>query len=117
MNESTIFVQGACSDLASGDTVEVKGFRRTDGSVLASMVKFKSDGDDDGAGKSVELSGVISELSGSCPARSFHIADREVRTTGATDFLTPCATLANGHNVKVTGKATGNGKVNASQVR
>ena len=28
VNESTIFVQGSCSDLASGATVEVKGFRR-----------------------------------------------------------------------------------------
>jgi Domain of unknown function (DUF5666)/CarboxypepD_reg-like domain len=117
VNASTIFVQGACSDLAGGETVEVKGFRRTDGSVLATMVKFKSNGGDDGAGKSVELSGVISELSGSCPARSFHIGDREVRTTGATNFLTPCATLANGQNVNVKGKATGNGKVNASQVQ
>jgi hypothetical protein len=122
VNESTIFVQGACSDLASGDTVEVKGFRRTDGSVLASMVKFKSaddgdGGDGDGGGVPVEFSGAISGLSGSCPARTFNIGDREVRTTGATDFLTPCATLANGHNVKVTGKATGNGKVNASQVQ
>ena len=42
VNASTIFVQGACSDLTSGATVEVKGFRRTDGSVLATMVKFKS---------------------------------------------------------------------------
>ncbi len=65
---------------------DVKGFRRTDDSVLATMVKFKSNGDDDGAGESVELSGAISELSGSCPARSFHIGDREVRTTGATNF-------------------------------
>ena len=117
VNESTIFVQGACDDLASGDTVEVKGFRRTDGSVLATMVKFKSDDDGDGGGKSVELSGDISELSGSCPARTFNIGDREVRTTGATNFLTPCATLANGQNVNVKGKATGNGKVNASEVQ
>jgi len=119
VNESTIFVQGTCSDLSSGDTVEVKGFRRTDGSVLATMVKFKSESDDDGDGGSVpvELSGAITGLSGSCPARTFNIGDREVRTTGATDFLTPCATLANGQNVKVKGKATGNGMVNASQVQ
>jgi len=32
-------------------------------------------------------------------------------------FLTPCATLANGQGVNVKGKATGNGKVNASQVQ
>jgi len=116
VNASTIFVQGSCSELSSGMTVEVKGFARTDGSVLATMVKFKSGGDD-GADKLVEVSGVISELSGKCPARTFHLGSREIRTTGATVFLTPCATLANGQGVNVKGKATGNGKVNASQVQ
>ena len=117
VNGSTLFVQGACSDLANGQTVEVKGFRRTDGSVLATMVKFTSNDDGDGEGEPVELSGVISLLSGPCPARSFYIGDREVRTTGATAFLTPCATLSNGQAVNVKGKATGNGKVIASQVQ
>jgi len=117
VNDSTIFVQGACSDLSGSDTVEAKGFRRTDGSVLATMVKFKPDDDGDGGGVPVEFSGAITGLSGSCPARTFKIGDREVRTTGSTDFLTPCATLANGQNVNVKGKATGNGKVNASQVQ
>ncbi len=119
VNESTIFVQGACSELTSGAAADVKGFRRPDGSVLATMVKFNSEsnGDDDGTGEPVELLGAISGLSGSCPARSFHIGDCEVRTTGATNFLTPCATLANGQNVKVNGKATGNEKVMASQVQ
>ena len=118
MNESTIFVQGACSDLTSGATVEVKGFRRTDDSVLATMVKFKSNGDDDGRGTSP------SNSRGSSPGCPVHV--RRVRSisatarsgqTGATNFLTPCATLANGQNVKVKGKATGNGKVKASEVQ
>ena len=119
MNASTNFVQGSCAELSSGVTIEVKGFARTDGSVLATMVKFKSGGDDgdDGGDKLVELSGVISELSGKCPARTFHLGSREIRTTGATVFLTPCATLANGQGVNVKGKATGNGTVNASQVQ
>ena len=115
VNASTKFVQGSCAELSSGETIEVKGFARTDGSVLATMVKFKSGGGDPDT--LVEVSGAISDLSGKCPARTFHLGSREIRTTGATVFLTPCATLANGQGVNVKGKATGNGKVNASQVQ
>jgi Domain of unknown function (DUF5666) len=115
VNGSTIFVQGTCGDLESGVTVEAKGLRRTDGSVLATMVKFKSGGD--GGGKAVEFTGVISALSGTCPARTFQAAGREVKTNGSTTFLTPCAALANGQTVEVKGKETGSGKVNATQVK
>jgi hypothetical protein len=65
----------------------------------------------------VEFSGTISELSGPCPARRFMAAGREVQTTGATNFLTPCATLANGQTVAIKGKQTGSGKVMASEVK
>jgi hypothetical protein len=116
VNGSTIFVKGTCSDLQSGVTVEAKGMRRTDGSVLATMLKFKSAGVD-GPDKSVELSGAVSGLSGSCPARKFQLAGREVKTNGATTFLTPCDTLINGQTVEVKGKEAGDGKVTASQVK
>ena len=111
VNGSTIFVQGTCSDLTSEAAVEVKGFLRTDGSLLATMLKFSSKGN-----KTVEVSGVISQLSGNCPARKFHIGEREIKTTGATTFATPCATLADGQSVTVKGKAAGN-KVTASHVQ
>jgi hypothetical protein len=116
VNGSTIFVQGTCGDLEGGVTVEVKGIRRTDGSVLGTMVKFKSGGNGNPE-KTVELSGVVSGLSGSCPARRFQLAGREIKTTGATTFLTPCGSLTNGQTVEVKGKETGDGKVNASQVK
>jgi hypothetical protein len=112
VNASTIFVQGTCDDLQSDVTAEAKGLRRTDGSVLVTMLKFKSKG----SNKTVEFSGVISGLSGSCPALKFQAAGHEVKTNGATTFLTPCATLANGQTVEVKGKETGNG-ITASQVK
>jgi hypothetical protein len=122
VNASTIFVQGSCGELAGGVSLEVKGLRRTDGSALATMVKFKTLGDDDdeddGEGNvPVEFSGAISGLGGPCPARTFHVGEREVHTTGATTFLTPCATLVNGQHVEIKGKQAGNGKVIASQVK
>ncbi len=118
VNRSTIFVQGSCADLKAQAALEVKGLVRPDGSVLATQVKFnKKDDDDDDDGKPVEFSGTISSLSGPCPARKFSAAGREVQTTGATSFLTPCATLANGQTVAIKGKQTGNGKVIASEVR
>ena len=123
VNSSTIFVQGSCSALAGGLSLEVKGLRRADGSVLATMVRFtRGGGDDDdddeeGGGGLVDVTGAITSLGGTCPARTFQAGDRQVRTTGATTFQTPCATLANGQTVQVKGRATGNGTVMASEVK
>jgi len=117
VNRSTKFVQGSCADLRAQAALEVKGLVRPDGSVLATQVKFNKKDDDDEDGKSVEFSGTISSLSGPCPARRFSAAGREVQTTGATSFLTPCATLANGQAVAIKGKQTGSGKVTASEVK
>ena len=119
VNRSTHFVQGSCEQIADGLKLEVKGLRRPDGSILATQVKFnkKDDDDEDEEGVPVEFSGTISGLSGPCPARRFMAGGREVQTTGATTFLTPCATLANGQTVTVKGKQTGNGKVIAREVK
>jgi hypothetical protein len=119
VNRSTIFVQGSCDAIQSALTLEVKGLRRPDGTVLATQVKFNKKDDDEEEEESVpvEFSGTISELSGPCPARRFMAAGREVQTTGATNFLTPCATLANGQTVAIKGKQTGSGKVMASEVK
>ena len=124
VNSSTMFVRGSCSALAGGLSLEVKGLRRADGSVLATMVRFtRGSGDDDdddeegGGGGPVDVTGAITSLDGTCPARTFQAGDRQVRTTGATTFLTPCATLANGQTVQVKGRATGNGTVMASEVK
>lgn len=115
VNSSTQFVKGSCADVKNGVEVEVKGLRRTDGSILATMVKF--DEKQDGPNKSIELSGALSNLSGKCPARTFDLGGYEVKTNGSTTFVTPCATLTNGQSVQVKGKTTGNGKANASEVK
>lgn len=115
VNASTIYVKGACADLQGGAAVDIKGLRRADGSILATMVKFT--GDDDGGPETIELTGTISGLTGPCPARTFFVDGREVHTTGATTFVTPCASLADAQSVEVEGKVTGNGKVIASRVQ
>ena len=121
VNRSTIFVQGSCAQIQGGLTLEVKGLRRPDGSILATQVKFNKQDDEDEEEEEeavpVEFSGSISGLSGPCPARRFMAGGREVQTTGATNFLTPCATLVNGQTVAIKGKQTGNGKVIATEVK
>jgi hypothetical protein len=120
VNRSTLFVQGSCALIKSGVTLEVKGLRRPDGSVLATQVKFNKNGDgddDEDEGVPVQFSGVISGLSGPCPARKFIAGGRDVQTTGSTTFLTPCATLANGMTVAIKGKQTGSDKVIADEVK
>lgn len=121
VNASTIYVQGSCAALVDGQTVEIKGLRREDGTVLATMVKFKKssgdDDDDDGSGtQTIEVTGVISGLRGPCPAVKFQLDGRLIHTTGATAFSIPCGSLADGQTVTVVGKLTGSGMVIASRV-
>jgi hypothetical protein len=55
------------------------------------------------AAASIEVSGRISGLSGSCPALSFTVSGRLVRTNAATDFDQRCDRIENGDNLAVTG--------------
>jgi len=116
VNASTIYVRGSCDDLVDGATVEIKGLRREDGSILATMVRFKTATGDEEEAQAIEVSGALSGLSGRCPALTFTVGGRQVRTTGATQFATSCGHLTNGQTVTVSGRVTGNGMVLASQV-
>ncbi len=55
------------------------------------------------AGRTIEIEGKISGLSGSCPVVSFIVDRRLVRATSDTEFETKCADLKNGMKVKVKG--------------
>lgn len=70
------------------------------------------------AGRTIEFSGRISGLSGTCPTISFSVGDRLVRTTAATDFKGKdgCRNLENGTKVKVKGVVQLDGSIAATRV-
>jgi uncharacterized protein DUF5666/carboxypeptidase-like protein len=130
VNDSTIFVHGGCADVTNGTTVEVKGLRRPDGSILATNLKIDDDShdggnngngdendDDNGDGQEVEFTGTVSGLGGHCPALTFSAAGKSVTTNGSTSFLTACSSIHDGVKLEVKGKATGNGPVTATSVK
>jgi hypothetical protein len=95
------------ADLISGACVEVTGFRRTDGAVLATRVELEP-----GCTGSVELKGFIESVSGN----DIVVAGADVNVASAT--IEPAGTpLAAGQYVEVEGSfAPGPVQVNATRV-
>lgn len=114
-NSSTEFKGGACSALANGDTVEAEGAVQADGSVLAKKVELEED--DEEGGREWEARGAISGLTGTCPAITFTLAGKAVRTNSSTRFNgVTCASIETGTALKVEGVLQADGSVVAKEV-
>lgn len=106
-NISTVFKDAACATLANGATVEVKGLRQADGSIVAAEVKLRPE----------EISGEVSDLSGTCPSVTFKLDTTVVTTDATTEFEEgECAAVANGTTVEVTGFKQADGSILAKEV-
>jgi hypothetical protein len=115
-NSATSFKDGSCADAtANGATVDVKGTRQSDGSILATRVELQKKAP---ATTTVTLSGVISGSTGTCPAVTFTVQSTKVTTNSSTTFpSTTCADATkNGADVKVTGTKQSDGSVLATSV-
>jgi hypothetical protein len=111
---STTFKAGACADLAVGVKTRARGAKQADGSMVAYWIW-----PDVVRRETAEITGVVSGLSGTCPALSFTVTpksltsmetvtttSRSVTTGAATEFRdTTCAALKNGDAVYVKGTA------------
>jgi hypothetical protein len=65
----------------------------------------------------IELSGRISDVSGTCPAIQFDLRERTVYTTDDTEFKkTACQKIDRGTELKVEGMEMSNGSVRADRV-
>ena len=108
----TTFKGGNCVALKNGDRVEVEGSRQADGTVLAKDVKaVKTEP------PVSEITGMVSLLSGTCPAMSFTVGTRRVTTAAATRFKGgACAALKNGKRVEVKGTPQSDGTLLATVV-
>lgn len=63
-----------------------------------------------------EVEGLVTALSGTCPALSFTIGTRMVRTGSSTVFDDRCSDVRNGVRVEVKGTRMGDGTFTASRV-
>ena len=110
---ATQFLRGTCAQIASGVSLEVEG-TANGSTVTARKVQFEDAG---GAENEVEVEGALSGLSGTCPAITFTVRGKTVRTTAGTEFRDgACSTLANGTAVNAKGAAQPDGSLQATRV-
>jgi len=76
------------------------------------------DEDDDDANRDEanEVEGAVSALSGTCPAVTFTLGTRVVKTGSATVFDDPCTGIRNGVRVEVKGTRASDGTFTAARV-
>lgn len=75
------------------------------------------DHDDDGEEEDDnEIKGLVSGLSGTCPALTFTVNSVKVTTNSATTFEDPCAQIANGRRVEVEGTRQPDGSIVATEI-
>lgn len=106
---STVFENVTCATLANDMTVEVKGTRQTDGSVLVTKVERERD----------EVQGSVSGLTGSCATGlTFMVGTTKVTTSNSTTFSGgTCAAIMNLTKVKVEGTKGTDGTIAALKVK
>jgi len=106
----TRFEDGDCASVVNGALVEVEGTLQADGSILARKISVEDDDE-------VEVKGVVSGLTGACPAITFTIGTRTIATTAQTRFEDgSCAAVTNGTKVEVSGTIQPNGTLVARRV-
>lgn len=99
--------------LANGDKVHVKGTLQ-EGFVFAQRINLQDEDDD---ADEFEARGVVSGLSGTCPAITFTLNGTTVRASSSTEFEHgTCASIANGDTVKVEGTRQADGSVIAKEI-
>jgi hypothetical protein len=99
------------SDLHAGDRVLAAGSGSVTSVTAREVVVQQSQG-----AEAAQISGVVADLAGGCPTRTFHLGSTLVRTSDATTFADgSCDDLASGRRVEVRGVARA-GEFTASAV-
>jgi len=108
---STQFKGEACSALANGASVEVKGTAQ--GTTLTA-----TEVDADTENQEADVKGTLGAIAGTCPVLTFTVGSTTVVTTAATEFKgTACSSLASGTSVEVKGTRDTAGIVTATRVQ
>ncbi len=98
--------------IVSSDEVVTVTIRVNGNTAVVESVTRRMRDDDD------EITGVVMQLNGSCPNRTFRLGQRTVRTNGGTVFRrVTCELLVNGQLVEVEGRPDASGMVLATEVQ
>jgi cyanate lyase len=104
----TEFKDGGCSALQNGAKAEVEGLKQPDGSVTALVVSVEA----------MELEGIVSGISGTCPTSTFTLSGRTVKTTAATEYAKgSCSDIKNGTRLDLKGLKQPDGSVTAVWIK
>jgi len=112
---TTRFDDITCAALQAQMRVEVRGVRRPDGLLLATRVRPL---ENRGPNEEVRVTGRISGLSGTCPNRSFTVANDVVMAHAGTRFDdVTCGGLVAGTQVEARGFRQSNGSILADRIK
>jgi hypothetical protein len=117
LDASTQYVGGACTDLAAGMKVRVKGTMRGPSTVAASVITIQNAGPQ--PTPEAEGEGVVTALvdGASCPALQFTISEYTITLTASTQFVGgSCTDIAAGKKLRVRGAMTGEKAATASLI-
>jgi hypothetical protein len=104
-NSATVF-DDPCIGIRIGVRIEALGRTAANGMFTATRVEIEED----------KVEGVVSGLTGTCPALMFTIGTRVVITSNATRFDVPCSSLRNGLRIEARGTTAANGSLTATRV-
>jgi Domain of unknown function (DUF5666) len=102
--------------LQVGQTLEVEGTRRTDGSIDAQKITIEDD-ENENEENEVRAEGTMSGKTGSCPAITFTVGSLVFTTNASTRFDNACTSFVNGDRVEARGNRSSNGTVIATRLR
>jgi hypothetical protein len=108
---STRFKDVSCGSIRNGQSLEVHGTRRADGTILARDLEPSIEPE------RIEVLGALRNLGGSCPSLTFSLGSDVIVTSAATEFKTlPCGALSEGRFVEAEGTRQSDGRILARQV-
>jgi hypothetical protein len=99
-----------------GDEIRIEVRLNGNSARIESETRRQGDDDDDDSDEANEVKGTVSALSGTCPALTFTVGTRLVRTGSATVFDDRCTDVTNGIRVEVRGTRMNDGTFTAARV-
>lgn len=108
---STSFGDGGCAAVKNGVTAGAQGTAQADGSILAKAVRVLPP-------PPATVSGKVSAVSGTCPALTFTLGGKTVKTNASTTFSGgACADVKNDASAGAMGALQADGSILATQVK
>jgi hypothetical protein len=105
------------NNVNAGDEIKIEVRLNGSSARIESETRRRDDDDDDEIrDEPNEVEGTVSALSGTCPALTFTVGTRVVRTGSATVFDDRCADVVNGVRVEVKGTRMNDGTFTAARV-